>query len=212
MVTSLALVVAGVWAYLAFIRQRLGQPRLITSLSTQVIPIPTGRMIRCQALLENRGAVVATSQFGEIRCRQILPLPPDIQHAATAGLDPVSDGSTNIEWPLLSKREWHWGLHAFEVEPGETDSLYTEFFLPANVEVLEFYFYLANAKKPKQNIGWQSTVIVDLRPMETEMAEKKLVDSRTEYRPLQQGPKEPQSQQQPQQSQTQQQTKVKPKG
>jgi len=161
--TCVAIVVGGFWTYRAFFRQRLGQPRLIASVDAQQISIESGSLVRCEVMLENRGTVVARSRWGEIRCRQILPLPVEVQEAAAVGRDPVSEGCTEIEWPLLAERRWKWSRRAFEIEPGETDTLCADFFVPFGPTVLEIYFYLANAKKARQNLGWQSIAIVHLR-------------------------------------------------
>jgi hypothetical protein len=98
-------------------------------------------------------------------------LPEEIAHLASRGFDIVSKGASEVEWPMLAGREWFWTKGGFEIEPGEEDSLHTDFLAPQESRVAQFYFYLRNARKRKQGLGWTLTVIYDLK--EQTVGEKK---------------------------------------
>lgn len=164
--TALAIILGGLWTYRAFIRQRLALPRLDVSLTVEQAPVGKSLLVRAQVLLRNSGNVIATSSRGEIRLRQVVPPPSDIEEAVATGLDPVPADCAQVEWPMLAGREWIWKPGEFEIEPGEADSLSADFFIPLQIQVVEIYFFLANARKKRQNIGWTVLNIHHLRKQE----------------------------------------------
>jgi hypothetical protein len=152
--TALALLFGGLWTYRAYIRQRLKFPRLDVTVAVQEASLAQSFLIRAQVSLRNSGSVVATPSRGEIRLRQVIPPPSDIEEAVASGLDPVPADCAQVEWPMLAGRKWAWEPGEFEIEPGESDSLCADFFVPRQTQVIEIYFFLANARKKKHNIGW----------------------------------------------------------
>lgn len=94
-----------------------------------------------------------------MRLRKIVPISDEIRPDIEEGLDPVPEGKTEIEWPLVVGREWKWNEKDFEIEPGESDSLHADYIIESDIKVSEFYFYLRNVKKKTQNIGWTLTKI-----------------------------------------------------
>ena len=152
--TVLALIFGGLWTYLAFIRLRLALPRLEVSAIVQEATMAKCLLIRAQVSLRNTGNVVAASDRGEIRLRQVIPPPSHVEEAIRSGLDPVPADCAQVEWPMLAGRNWKWEKGAFEIEPGESDSLCADFFVPLQAQVVELYFFLANARKKNQNVGW----------------------------------------------------------
>lgn len=209
--TVVAIALGGWWTYRTFLRQRLGHPRLRAEILPQLIAIPTGHLIRCSVRVENIGSVVARCEHGEVRCRQLLPMPPRILEAAAGGFDPVAEDAQVIDWPVLAQRQWRWKGQTFEIEPGETDSLAAEFFVPREARVLEIYFYLANAKKSRRGLGWPCSKIIELDPPEEKVKDEtiKMVPPKDSYIPLQQKRQEHQPQQQRQPPQQQEQSKGK---
>lgn len=155
--TALALILGGFWTYLAFIRQRLALPRIEVTVTAHEAVLANGLLLRAQITLRNSGSVVATSNRGEIRLRQVIPAPNDIEEAVASGMDPVSADCTQIEWPMLAGRKWTWKKDEFEIEPGEADLLCADFFVPTETRVVELYFFLENARKKRQGIGWTAS-------------------------------------------------------
>ena len=45
-----------------------------------------------------------------------------------------------------------WNLGEFEIEPGESDSLQADFVISTNIQAVEFYSFVDNAKKKRLTI------------------------------------------------------------
>lgn len=159
---SIGIVVGGFWTYLMFVRERLGFPKVNIDLNIEDIDHPPNkRIVHVEIQLKNIGRVILKSDYSELRIRKVVPIPEEISSLVEKGDDPVAEGRTEIEWPLIVKqREWQKDKD-FEIEPGETDFLHADYVINSEIKVVEFYFYLANAKKKKkkQNIGWTQTKI-----------------------------------------------------
>jgi len=94
---SLGIIVAGVWTYLLFVRQRLVFPKLEIDLAVQDAILPEGaRFVHAELRLTNRGSVVLSSDRAELRLRQIVPISDELKPGILAGDDPVPDGRTEI--------------------------------------------------------------------------------------------------------------------
>jgi len=206
-VTSGALLAGGIWSYRLFVRQRLGLPRLKATITPYAVRIEQGWILNVQVQIENIGSVVAAIKRAELRMRQVVPLPDCVASKIIKGFDPVAPGEAEVGWPMLAGREWSWEAAACEIEPGETDALTADFFAPADVEVLQFYFFAANEKKRRRSLGWPATMIHELQDKEQiAMAEQKGVQFRNgqqQPQQKQQPQQRPQQQVQPQQQQTQ---------
>lgn len=199
LVTALALIVAGAWTWLVFVRQRLGKPKLVTNIQPHAVKCDDGWIIHVAANLTNNGAVLARLCSAELRLRQLTPLPQGVSDLAREGADIVYKGETSVAWPMLASREWAWSEGECEIEPSEADIIATDFFVPSEVSTVQFYLYIENAAKKRQAIGWSATLIYQLpKTGEESMADKKKSEPRH-------GQRQPEKRQQPQQQQQQQQ-------
>ena len=160
--TIAAIIAGGFWTYWMFIRQRYRYPWLKTDINVSPVQIPNGWILHANVGMENRGAVIAKVAMAELRIRQIVPLPQEVESAIQQGYDPVYEGESEITWPLIAGRNWTESRGPFEVEPKEIDSLHADFFVPSDVTDVEFYFFASNEKKKKSGLGWSSTVIYTL--------------------------------------------------
>jgi hypothetical protein len=160
----LGVVVGGLWTYLHFIRKRVPYPR--AKLDLQVydsILTESSRLVHAVILINNTSEVLLSPDRGELRIRQVVPLPPELRETVQAGRDPVPEGKAEIEWPIIEMREWQWGKHDFEIEPGESDSLHADFIIQSNIEVVEFYCFISNPKKKRNPLGWPLTKLHTLK-------------------------------------------------
>ncbi len=101
--------------------------------------------------------MILHSELAELRICQVVPIPEEIKASVDDGYDPVIEGETEIEWPMLHGREWKWSKGSFEIEPGEADSLHADFIIDSDVKLVEFYFFLSNSKKKRSDLGWTIT-------------------------------------------------------
>jgi len=157
--TAIAIVAAGAWTYMIFIRNRLVFPRLELSVLPHPVSISGGWIVHVAVGLFNSGSVVIRIREAELRLRTVIPLPDDVQKAVNDGFDPVPVGQTEVKWPMLAGREWKFDSKPVEIEPGENDTLHADFFIPENVKVVEFYAFVENAKKRSKGLGWSNTTI-----------------------------------------------------
>ena len=162
--TSLALIVGGIWAYFRFESNRFGYPKLVISISPQRTELP-GKMqlISVSVTVENVGETRYWSNRAELRLRQIAPLLPSIAARLKEPYDPVDTETKLITWPTVFLRKWEWGQATFEVEPGETETLYSDFVVDETITVFQLYFFLENS--PKGEIGWRCIKVCDVKTM-----------------------------------------------
>jgi len=208
-ITSLGIILAGIWTWLLFVRQRLAFPKLDVDLViTDAIVLDGARFIHAQLSLKNVGSVVLASNRAELRMRQIAPLPDELKSDIQEGYDPVGSDRTEVEWPMIAGREWKWNRGDFEIEPGENDSLEADFVISTAIQVVEFYSFIGNAKKKRQGIGWTLTRIHKFQLMEdNDMAGKEGQSVGKSVKKVAGNQQRQQKQQKPQQQQQQTQPK-----
>jgi len=161
-ITSIGIVIGGIWTYLLFVRQRLAFPKVDINLCIDAKLLPEGsRLIHAELKIVNIGNVIFKSNYAELRLRQVVPVPDNLIDTIKNGFDPVPDGRTEIEWPMIAGREWKWSEGGFEIEPGESDSLHADYVIPKNIKILEFYFYISNAQKKRHGLGWTHTELYE---------------------------------------------------
>jgi len=203
--TSIAIVIGGVWTYLIFVRQRLNFPKVVIELITENHILPDGnRLVHAEVAINNVGNILLRSNYAELRIRQVLPVHDVIKTTIDDGKNPVMEDGTKIEWPMLCGREWKWEKGDFEIEPGESDSLHTDYIIPDNVEVVEFYCYISNFKKKRSKLGWTLTQIHKFH------TERKTMTDKTQNK-VKNNQQQRQQKQQRQQEQQKPQKPVKPK-
>jgi hypothetical protein len=167
-ITIVGIIVAGIWTYLLFIRQRISYPRLNVELVLQNAPLPEKtRLIHVQVNLKNNGNVLVRSDYAELRLRKIVPLPKEIIPTLKEKKDPVPEAKSEYEWPLFVRREWKFYTNDFEIEPSENDSLHADFFIPDDFQVIQLYFFIRNPRKKRKDFGWTETNIYSFNSKET---------------------------------------------
>ncbi len=164
--TVLALIVGGFWTYSKFFRSRTNCPIIDPSVSPSKAHIDGGWMIHVEVRIRNLGQGLAKMGDAELRLRQVVPMPDEIESAVRDGYDPVADGESQILWPSLAQRNWNADAISFEIEPGESGSLHADFFVQDEVQMVEFYFFLKNPKKSKKRVGWAHTCRMNLNTVE----------------------------------------------
>jgi hypothetical protein len=163
--TSLAILVGGSWSYLLFVRRRQRYPR--ANLKHEITHRTIGDgfvLLRVTATVTNNGEVLLSLACAETRVQQVVPAPADLLGAAKKGKDPLAEGETEVEWPILFSRQSKWDKDEFQIEPGESDQILYDFVLKDDVTAVEVYTYLKNEEVKKREIGWNMTTIYDLAP------------------------------------------------
>ena len=207
-VTTLAFIVAGYWTYFLYVRKRLKYPRVSVEITVDDMPLTEGdRLLHTEVKIVNKGDVIVTSTWAELRLRQVEPIPDVIRGFAQANQDPVPINQTEIEWPMIAGRKWKFDEADFEVEPGESDSLHADFMVKDDITVVQFYFFLSNAAKSRKNLGWTLTKISKLNTIQEEGRMSNRKTTRKELLTEQQKQQKPQIPQQQQQQKPKEQPK-----
>lgn len=156
--TVIALVIGGVWAYLLLIRKRVLQPRLEIDLSPRSTGGPQGcQILQISVVPRNLGDVVVKPRSLKLWVQQVSPIPAEILDTL-ADRDPNDQqGPDEIAWPRIGTKDTRFKDGEFEIEPSESDELIYDFVLSDEVEEVQIYVYIENARKQK-DIGWNRTV------------------------------------------------------
>lgn len=164
-VTAIAIFAGGVWTYFLFVRNRLDYPKVIIKIEPHEVHLPKKkRLIHVKVNIKNVGKVILKSTNAELRLRYVVPLAPDIEIDVNNGDDPVLEGNTEVQWPMVAGRDWTWKEGEFEIEPDEDGSLHADYIINDNISVVAFYCFIENAKK--KQLGWSSTLIHELKKKE----------------------------------------------
>jgi hypothetical protein len=129
--TITAMIIGGIWTYRKFIKQRLHYPRIDLSMTVECIPVSeTHNLIHVAILHVNKGETLLQSENAELRLRQVLPLPNEIEAEVKKGNINLTEPYSYVEWPMLQIKNWDFtGENSFEIEPEESDSLHADFFI-----------------------------------------------------------------------------------
>lgn len=155
--TSIAVIVAGVWTYLLFIKNRERYPRATLENAASTLKLDEqSTLVRVQIRVTNSGKVLLPVEDLECRLLQVLPLVGSVQSKCEAGRTLLEDGEHCIGWPMLFERRWSYGKGQSEIEPGESETFCCDFVIDPSVRVVRIYSHLANPSKAAA-IGWACT-------------------------------------------------------
>ena len=164
--TTAALLIAGVWTYLLFVRQRQRFPRADLHLKiTSKRLSPSHDLLHIQATMKNVGNVLISLASARARIGRVTPLSSDLRTVLATGGDLVQANETDIRWPELGRRDCAWPDNPREIEPGESDAFHFDFVLQKGLEAVEVFCYFRNVVKVGREMGWSQTALVDLQPM-----------------------------------------------
>jgi len=162
-VTTLAIIIGGFWAYLAFGRKREKFPKVKLVHKFGVIPIDGGRRIlRVELDIENIGDTLLEITSVLNRVQQVLPL----ADMSGGKFDPQpSQDEPEIAWPMIDERKLEYPAGHRPIEPKESDALHFDYVLGPDVETVVVYSYVQNARKKRpmfskrapKEIGWMIT-------------------------------------------------------
>ncbi|MCK4225153.1 MAG: hypothetical protein KAX39_08220, partial [candidate division Zixibacteria bacterium] len=160
----IALILGGAWSYMLFIKNRQKFPRANITHKISHKPISNNKvLLNVAAEISNTGDVLLSLLAGTTRVQQVLPLLPEMLNTINEGKDPVSEETTEIEWPLIKEKEKNWKKREFEIEPGEKDQIMYDFIIDYDIETVVVYSHFKNVKKGSRNIGWELTTVYDLK-------------------------------------------------
>ncbi|HNT67288.1 MAG TPA: hypothetical protein PKN04_16000 [bacterium] len=204
LIVSIGIIVGGLWTYLIFVKQRVSACKVVLDLVINERDLKNDlKLVHITLKISNIGNAILKSDYAEIRLRQVFPVPKELENTFQPEKDPVPEGKTQIDWPLLAGREWNWKKGDFEIEPGEKDEIHADFVIDSFVETIELYCYIRNSKK--EGLGWPLTEIYELKQETCKMSNGNTDDSRQKSDGQQKQTEQQNQKQQRQQQQQQQQ-------
>lgn len=161
--TVAALGLGGAWSIWLFMKRRERYPRASIEHLVTHKAIGDGKvLLHVDVRVSNIGEVLMSLVCLETRIQQVLPVPPDVADKIRQGLDPVPEGETEVEWPLLKSHSPELEMGDCEIEPGESQDINHDFILDADVETVQIYSYVMNEKKRERTLAWDLTTLHDL--------------------------------------------------
>jgi membrane protein implicated in regulation of membrane protease activity len=161
-VTISATIVAAIWSYYAFFRQRLKEPRLNVSHEVHALDLPDGRrLLKVYASLTNVGQVRVEPLIWRLRADQILPLTKT--PTTDLGKLAFTDAHGHAHWNCLAEGNFSGDAFKMALEPGETDRASANLVLPSGVEVVQIYSHFKCTRDAERRDGWPSKTLFDLR-------------------------------------------------
>lgn len=158
--TIAALVVAGIWTFRLFVKNRLAKPRAETEHQVHVTDLgPLGYLIHVSLKVRNQSVVLMKIASGEMRFVPMLPLKRDLEESIKEHRDVVPPGETEIRWSDAQILEFDWRSEPREIEPQECDTFHFDFVAAKPLAVFQIYSHICNHAKRGQVIGWNTTSI-----------------------------------------------------
>jgi hypothetical protein len=149
-----ALIVAALWAYDRFIRQREKWPRAAIEHEVEHYDLRDGRrLLRVTERISNTGAVLLELAERITRVQQILPIEEESLASLQAGA-----GFEGM-WFLIDQHSSDASMAPRPIEPGETDQFEHDFLIAPNIEVVQIYSYFKNIRYKKRGLGWGMTTL-----------------------------------------------------
>ena len=157
--TSIAIVVAGVWGYYLFWKKRIDYPRVALAMDVTSAELPRSkRLVHVALRVSNDSDVLLELEHAEVRLRQVVPTPAEFDATLGPNIDPIPAGSAEFPWPAIVQREWSFEP-PLELEPGESDSLHADLVIENTVRVAELYGFVNNPRKTRSGLGWTITLL-----------------------------------------------------
>jgi hypothetical protein len=170
-VTIVTVLVGGWWTYKLFIEEREQFPHAnIEQKLSHVALSEQTNLLRVGIELTNAGKTLMRIQESTIWVQQIVPSTPCPNHTAVCAADEVATAvrevrrqTNRFSWPLIAERSY---IFAFEIEPGEKQTLDFEFVTPSDAKVVRVYSFFSKDQSPTDgtDVGWTTSGYYDFYP------------------------------------------------
>lgn len=172
--TTLGVIAAGFWSWLLFVRQRQRFPRAEATHKITFIDLtPSLLLARITVAVENVGSVLIQLVDGYVEVYQIRPVQPALEDVLVSDRLPLQKGGTELDWPMIGRREFNPEAEPHEIEPSESDEYHFDFIIPSSVKTVAVYSYFRNTLKGKREIGWNHTTLCEVNRCGIDSAEPK---------------------------------------
>jgi hypothetical protein len=176
--TAVALVVAGLWSYLLFVRKRQKYQRTKVEHHVRHRAIGGGKILLVvEVRVANNGDVLVVLERGETTVKQLVPVSSRISERIAAGelARPARHQATG--WDLIAYEKDEPGKQGIEIEPGNVDQAVYNFIVDDDARTVQIHSYFDNLQKRQLQIdwrrlrlvrrsrmGWHRTTVYDIQP------------------------------------------------
>ena len=150
-VTFLAVIIGGGWAYIKFVKYRLFKAKLKLGTKVVVFKSKKTRTVHLTLKVQNIGSSKVNIEYLEFRTQQIHPEASDVRR---------DDDNTEYKWPELDYIRIK--LDECLIEPGEIEQ-FTYDFVDTHSNSINVILLYASIKQKGSNLEWQTTDYIDLR-------------------------------------------------
>ncbi|MBT4643000.1 MAG: hypothetical protein HOC09_29685 [Deltaproteobacteria bacterium] len=169
-----AIVLAGLWSYRLFIKNRTEYPFAELSHSITHVNLGDGHnYLALTITMKNSGNVLLELLSGMVIVQQIRPLRDDLKnmihnadhmHLREGNVpDLFHDRKSKITWREIGFRGLDWEKGEIKIEPGETEEFQYDFILDDGIQTVKILTYFKNIKMRRREIGWRLTDLYDLK-------------------------------------------------
>jgi len=163
--TSLGIILGGLWTYFRFVHGRLGMPKAELQNAFAILAYNDEKFwLHNEVTVLNRGDVRIPIRRGFCRVRECLQS-SDLESQLSLSSDPKNDSPHHcaIDWPQLDKKTWSCTpKEGGEIEPGEVELFHYDFLIPKTARLLHVESFFENSSK-KNGIGWRCVTIIDVQ-------------------------------------------------
>jgi hypothetical protein len=156
---TLGIVVAGIWAYMLFVRKREKFPRGCLSHSVQFWERnPNEWLVRVNLKVTNESSVLMRICEGHTWVQQMKPWPDSAIDNFKADSQNAETAPYETSWDLIGEKRHN---KEREIEPGEHEEVAMDFFIDRGYEQILVYSFVENSAKPGRHLGWTTTTVLD---------------------------------------------------
>ncbi len=182
-VTTIGIIIGGLWTYNIFIKERHNYPHANLQLEVSHVGLSSQiNLLRITTVVTNSGTSKLDLKEATIRIQQIKPV-LDCTGTPSCATDQVNDALNRIEqqldkftWPMISQRRKIW-KNAIEIEPKEKEKLDFEFAIPSNVKHVRIYTFHKNERKFKRKGGDYGWGLSSYYNFESDQKQEETLDS-----------------------------------
>lgn len=165
--TIVAILIGGYWSLKLYRQKRQKYPHANITHEIFSFALPDGnRLVRLGIRIQNCGEVLIKIVGGQAFIQQVVPVDTHSAHQIELREFQGNNGM-EIDWPLIGEPK-AWATDAREIEPHESDTIYLDFIVDTDAEVVNVYSYLENTSKrrwwsrKKKQIGWRTESVHQL--------------------------------------------------
>lgn len=173
-VEIVAIIVAGLWSYRLFIKNRTEYPFAEQEHKISHWNLENDTLyLSVIVSLKNSGNVLLELDSSKVFVQQVRPFLNELKEMMNnAEIKDIREGKVQglfqtkgmqIAWRELGYRETSWERGEVIIEPGEREEFQFDFILDSKIQTVKVISYFRNVKIGRPELGWTKTSMYDLK-------------------------------------------------